>query len=136
MTLVVGLGLRAECDLASLQEALHAALEAARRQRGYPFTLAHLSLLATPSDKTQHSAVQQLAAALQLPIAAIPLAQLAAQSAAGSSAHVPQRYGNHSVAEAAALAAAGPGANLLGPRCVSPDRKATAAIASKENNRP
>ena len=34
-----------------------------------------------------------------------------------------------SVAEACALAAAGPGARLLGPRAVSPDRMATCALA-------
>ncbi|WP_294332783.1 cobalamin biosynthesis protein [uncultured Sphingomonas sp.] len=37
--------------------------------------------------------------------------------------------GTGSVAEAAALAAAGPGARLLVARCISPDRMATCAIA-------
>lgn len=37
--------------------------------------------------------------------------------------------GTGSVAEAAALAAAGPGARLLVTRCISPDRMATCAIA-------
>ena len=36
------------------------------------------------------------------------------------------------VAEPAALAAAGPGARLLGPRALSSDRMATCAIAKKE----
>ena len=40
------------------------------------------------------------------------------------------------VAEAAALAAAGPGASLLGRRSISPDRMATAALASIENTSP
>jgi len=42
---------------------------------------------------------------------------------------VPARYGARSVAEAAALAAAGPGARLVGTRVISDDRLATAAIA-------
>ena len=45
------------------------------------------------------------------------------------SAKVAERFGTGSVAEAAALAAAGPGAQLLGPRVVSGDGLATAAIA-------
>jgi hypothetical protein len=56
---------------------------------------------------------------------------------------VPARYGAHSVAEAAALAAAamtsktGPfKAKLLTQRCTSPDRLATAAIAFSENIQP
>ncbi|MHA6346914.1 cobalamin biosynthesis protein, partial [Roseivivax sp. CAU 1761] len=44
-------------------------------------------------------------------------------------AALPARYDTGSVAEAAALAAAGPGARLLGPRAVSPDGCATCALA-------
>ena len=40
------------------------------------------------------------------------------------------RYGTGSVAEAAALAAAGPNARLLAVRQISPDRMATCAIAT------
>lgn len=40
-----------------------------------------------------------------------------------------QARGTGSVAEAVALLAAGPGATLLGPRIISADRKATAALA-------
>jgi cobalt-precorrin 5A hydrolase len=72
---------------------------------------------------------------LQLPIIPIPLPQLASQ-AATPSPHVPARYGAHSVAEATALAAAGPHAILVSRRCVSPDRLATAAIASTEKTHP
>ena len=106
---------------------------------GMPITL---TALATAADKASHPALLQLAAELQLPITPVNLPQLASQAAAPS-AHVPARYGAHSVAEAAALAAVAMAvqaepvkAQLLTPRCTSPDRLATAAIAFSENIRP
>ena len=135
MKLVAGLGFRAGCDAASLRSALQAALEAASTTHGRPFTFTHLNALATAADKAQHPALLQLAADLQVPIHPIPLPALADQPAAPS-AHVPERYGAHSVAEAAALAAAGSGATLLGRRSISPDRMATAALAFTENTSP
>ncbi|BDT72186.1 hypothetical protein os4_17210 [Comamonadaceae bacterium OS-4] len=135
MKLVAGLGFRAGCELASLRSALQAALDAASTARGRTITPAHLSTLAAAADKTNHPALLQLAGELQVPIHTIPLTALANQPAAPS-AHVPERYGAHSVAEAAALAAAGAGATLLGHRSISPDRMATAALASIENTAP
>ena len=135
MKLVAGLGFRAGCEVDSLRSALLAALDAASTAHGRPITLAHLSALATAADKAHHPALLQLAAELQLPIHPIPLPALADQPAAPS-AHVPERYGAHSVAEAAALAAAGPGGTLLGRRSISPDRMATAALAFTENTSP
>jgi cobalt-precorrin 5A hydrolase len=132
MKLVAGLGFRAGCDAASLRSALLAALDVASTTHSKPITLAHLSALATAADKAHHPALLQLAAELQVPIHPIPLPALADQPAAPS-AHVPQRYCAHSVAEAAALAAAGSGASLLGRRSISLDRMATAALASIEN---
>jgi cobalt-precorrin 5A hydrolase len=135
MKLVAGLGFRAGCETASLRSALLAALDAASTAHGRPITPAHLSALTTAADKAHHPALRQLAAELQVPIHPIPLAALSDQPAAPS-AHVPERYGAHSVAEAAALAAAGPVATLLGRRIISPDRMATAALASIENTSP
>ena len=152
MVMVAGLGFRAQCDVASLRAALNAALSAAldatqqtqgtssaSGASGIPITL---TALATAADKASHPALLQLAAELQLPITPVTLPQLARQ-AATPSAHVPTRYGAHSVAEAAALAAtamavqAGSAqAQLLTPRCTSPDRLATAAIAFSENIQP
>ncbi|WP_138515314.1 cobalamin biosynthesis protein [Rhodoferax bucti] len=136
MTLVAGLGFRAGGDAASLRNALQAALDAASTAHGQPITLANLSAFATAADKAHHPALLQLAAELQLPIHFIPLPALADQPSAAPSAHVPERYGAHSVAEAAALAAAGPSATLLGRRSISPDRMATAALAFTENTSP
>lgn len=135
MKLVAGLGFRTGCEVTSLRSALLAALDAASTAHGRPISLAHLSALATAADKAHHPALLQLAAELQVPIHPIPLPALADQPAAPS-AHVPERYGAHSVAEAAALAAPGRGATLLGRRSISPDRMATAALASIENTSP
>ena len=135
MKLVAGLGFKAGCEAASLRGALHAALEAASIATRQPFTLEHLRALATADDKAKHPALLQLAAELQVPIHPVPVPTLADQPASPS-AHVPERYGAHSVAEAAALAAAGPSATLLGGRSISPDRMATAALAFTENTSP
>ena len=146
MVMVAGLGFRAQCNVGSLRAALNAALRAALDARqqihdtcGGPITLV---ALATAADKASHPALLQLAAELQLPITSVNLPQLARQ-AATSSAHVPTRYGAHSVAEAAALAATAMTAQaepvkarLLTHRCTSPDRLATAAIAFSENIQP
>ncbi len=146
MVTVAGLGFRAQCDVASLRAALNAALSAAlvaaQQAQGTSCRPITLTALATAADKASHPALLQLAAELQLPITPVNLPQLASQ-AATPSAHVPTRYGAHSVAEAAALAAAAMTvqaepvqAQLLTPRCTSPDRLATAAIASTHNTKP
>jgi cobalt-precorrin 5A hydrolase len=114
---VAGFGLRAAATPASLRAALAAA--------GGP---AGLTALATVADKAHHPALQALAADLNLLLHPIPLDKLAATAA--DPARTPDRYANRSVAEAAALAAAGPGARLLAPRAISPDRLATCAIAA------
>ena len=158
MVIVAGLGFRTQCNVASLRAALNAALSAAldatQQTHGPASTYSTystysttsmpitLTALATAADKASHPAILQLAAELQLPITPVNLAQLTKQ-AATPSAYVPTRYGAHSVAEAAALAAAAMAvqaepvrAQLLTPRCTSPDRLATAAIAFSENIHP
>ena len=142
MVMVAGFGFRAQCGVASLRAALNAVLAAAQQTQGTSSRSIILTALATPADKASHPALLQLAAELQLPITPVNLSQLASQ-AATPSAHVPTRYGAHSVAEAAALAAAAMTvqaepvkAQLLTHRCTSPDRLATAAIAFSENIQP
>ncbi len=113
---VAGLGFRAGASVDSLRNALQ--VEAA----------AGLTALATAEDKVGAPALRQLAGEWGLPIIAVPLSVLAVQPAT-LRARVPARYGARSLAEAAALAAAGPGARLLMPRRISDDGLATAAIA-------
>ncbi len=89
---------------------------------------AGLTALATAADKVAHPALAALAARLALPLRAVPLPGIAAAPAAATP-RSPARYGGKSLAEAAALAAAGPGARLLAPHAVSADGRATCAIA-------
>ncbi|HSF62841.1 MAG TPA: cobalamin biosynthesis protein [Paracoccaceae bacterium] len=116
--IVAGFGFRASATEGALASAL-AAAGAARPDA-----------LATAADKADAPALRALAARMGLPVIAVPLAAIAT-SPAGTSAHAPARYAGRSLAEAAALAAAGPGARLLGPRAVSGCRRATAALAER-----
>jgi cobalt-precorrin 5A hydrolase len=66
---------------------------------------------------------------LAVPVIAVPAEAMRQQKTLTRSDRVRTLFGTGSVAEAAALAAAGPGARLRGPRAVSADGTATAAIA-------
>lgn len=120
--LIAGFGWRQQASAQALRQVLAAALEATG-QGG-----AALRALACAADKRDHPALQQLALELALPVRAVPLDLLRSQAAQPSD-RVPARYGAHSLAEAAALAAAGPGAVLAAGRHISADGSATAAIA-------
>jgi len=135
MKLVAGLGFRVGCSVDSLRSALQAALHAASTHQGKDLTIAHIDALATAADKASHPTLVQLAAELQLAIHPVSLSILV-KTPSSPSEYVPDRYGNHSVAESAALAAAGPVAALLGRRSISPDHMATAALACIENTSP
>lgn len=113
---VAGLGFRASATVGSLRDALGRAGGAA-------------DLLATLERKAQAAPIRALAAELGLPVVGIGAERLAAQPVVTRSAAVARRLGTGSLAEAAALAAAGPGARLVAPRVVSADGLATAAIA-------
>jgi cobalt-precorrin 5A hydrolase len=115
---VAGFGFRKGASVAALQDALVRA--------GGAVGVTHL---ATVADKA--AALAPFARALDLPVVAISAAELAVQPVLTYSPRVQALYGTGSLAEAAALAAAGPGARLLGPRAQSQDRTATAAIAER-----
>jgi cobalt-precorrin 5A hydrolase len=122
---VAGIGFRGAAPLASLRAALEAA--------GGP---AGLAALATVATKAEAPELRALARDLDLPIRAIPGPDLAAQVTLTRSPRVEALHGTGSLAEAAALAAAGPGARLLGPRATAPDGMATAAIAERPGGAP
>jgi len=119
---VAGMGFRAKADIASLR----AALTAAGGADG-------VTALATSDSKAGAATFVAFAAELGLPIKSISLADLAAQGTLTESARVRAKTGAGSLAEAAALAAIGSDARLLGPRAVSDDHMATAAIAVRAN---
>lgn len=115
---VAGLGFRKDVTLASLREALLAAGDAEG-----------LAAVATVSDKADTEVLKQLAREYGVPIKAVPADMLAGITTATQSKLVTEKFGTGSIAEAAALAAAGPRARLIATRVVSQDRTATAAIA-------
>ncbi|MFV0623329.1 cobalamin biosynthesis protein [Sphingomonas sp. ac-8] len=114
--IVAGFGCRAGTPLASLQAVLTLAADSRA-----------IDALATPEDR--QPLLAPLAEALALPLVPIAPDALATIETPTRSAVSLAARRTGSVAEAAALAAAGPGARLLAPRCISPDRMATCAIA-------
>lgn len=116
--IVAGFGFRGEAAIASLRDALGGALAEADMC---------VDALAAPADKAPRLAVL----AAELGVSVIPV-ESAALQAAGTATHSPASLaarGTGSVCEAAALAAAGPGARLLTSRHIAFDRMATCALA-------
>lgn len=113
--MIAGIGCRAEISTADLLAAIDAALAAHARQRS------ELAGLATGARKASVSAIHEAAQRLSVPLIVLDDAALAdvesrllTRSAASAEA-----TGSPSLSEAAALAGAGPGARLLGPRTIA-----------------
>lgn len=113
---VAGIGFRKGAPLDSLREVLHA-VEA---QGGRAEALASLP------EKAADARLQTLAAERGLPL--IPVA-VAGQTTPTQSPRVLALHATGSVAEAAALAAAGAGAKITVARITAPDAMATCAMA-------
>ena len=113
---VAGIGFRKGAPLDSLREVLHA-VEA---QGGRAEALASLP------EKAADARLQTLAAERGLPL--IPVA-VAGQTTPTQSPRVMALHATGSVAEAAALAAAGAGAKITVARITAPDAMATCAMA-------
>lgn len=120
--IVAGFGFRVAATEASLADALSGAL--AHAGQGGP-----VAALATARDKAASAVFSGFARRAGLPAHAIDAPDLARQRTRTLSAPSLAARGTGSVAEAAALAAAGPGARLLAPRHVSGDGMATCALA-------
>ncbi|MFC6689454.1 cobalamin biosynthesis protein [Jhaorihella thermophila] len=116
--IVAGIGFRASASADSLRSALDRAAQGRAPD-----------LIAAPADKAAAPCLTAFAARLGVPVQAVPADRLAAMETPTQSARVHASRGTGSVAEAAALAAAGPGARLLTPRQISEDRQATCAAA-------
>ncbi|MDO5704180.1 MAG: cobalamin biosynthesis protein [Paracoccus sp. (in: a-proteobacteria)] len=112
--IVAGFGFTSTATADSLRAALDAAIAATG------LTPTHA---ATAADKAAALGV------LNLPVIAVT--NLPADTPTQSPASLAARV-TGSVAEAAALAAAGPGARLAAPRVISSDRRATCAIAIRD----
>jgi len=116
--IVAGFGFRATATEASLRSAFELATP------GHAVTA-----LATVSDKARAKCLAELAELLCLPVLPIDPDAIQSMNTLTQSPRVQQARGTGSLAEAAALAAAGPGARLALPRYISSDRLATCAIA-------
>ena len=112
--IVAGFGCRSGASEESLQAALGAHGEAVAALA----TLTHRQALLAP-----------LASALGLPLILVDPAAVAAVNTPTQSAASLAAHGTGSVAEAVALIAAGPGAQLAASRIISPDGQATCALA-------
>lgn len=104
--IVAGLGFRA----ATSEEDLSAALMLAGCEP---------DLIATLAAKAEVRALQAVARRLGIRVIGVPETALAGVSTATRSDRIIRRFGTGSLAEAAALVAAGPGARLIRPRIVS-----------------
>lgn len=114
---VAGIGFRATAPLASLRAVL-AQVEAAGGR---------VDALATLPDKAAQ--VQPLADERGVPVLAVAVAGVDTPT---RSPRVSALHGTGSVAEAAALVAAGPGARITVARIAAPDGMATCAIAETQ----
>lgn len=122
MRRVLGIGFRAGADEAAVAQAARAAQAAAPGP---------LDAVATARSKAGAAPAQAFARTLGLPLEGVEVAGIATPTA---SAAVAARFATGSVAEAAALVAAGMGARIVARRCTSPCGGATAAIAEGGGN--
>lgn len=120
---VAGFGFRSEAPLASLAQALDQLI----KQYGAIDQLA--------AAHSMLPLVQQLGRLRSLEVIAVADAELSSAATLTHSARSIQARSTGSVAEAVALLAAGSGATLLGPRLISADRQATAAVAEGADQR-
>jgi cobalt-precorrin 5A hydrolase len=90
--------------------------------------VAPFDAIATLDSKAQEPGFLCLIKTLTQPFHAVSLADLQASETGGAGA-ARRLYGTGSVAESAALAAAGPGARLVQSKIKGPDGQAVAAIA-------
>jgi len=118
---VAGLGFRSGATLEALREVLHLA-----EAQGGP-----VDALACLPAKACASALQRLATERGVPVLAVSVEGVATPT---QSARIMAMHGTGSVAEAAALVAAGGRARLIVARLSAPDGMATCAMAISEGD--
>ncbi len=120
MIRVLGIGCRRGATEAALRDAAERALSCAPGP---------LDRLATLKERAETESILAFAADRGLKVVALDEAALRGCQTTTHSARIESRFGTGSVAEAAALVAAGTGARLCCARQISTDGTATAAIA-------
>ena len=88
-----------------------------------------IEALATLDTKAFYPALQKFVAARKVTLIPVPMANLQRQITPTQSSAAQAAYGLGSIAEAAALAAAGNGSSLIFKRIISNDKLATCALA-------
>jgi cobalt-precorrin 5A hydrolase len=126
--IAAGIGCRRNISAAEVQ----AAIEAAFLRTG--LANRHLDLIAVPIVKESEAGIREVAAARGLRLIFVSQEALEAAGAATLTRSAPSMAAMnvHSVAEAAALAAAGPNARLLAPRVAV--GSVTCALAESESS--
>ena len=117
---LVGIGFRGAAELSSLQNAVQKTLTKSGGK---------IDAVVTESAKSREKVFRELAEVLQVPGLGIARRDLELMITPTQSQRIQDQFGTGSLAEAAALAAAGPTAQLVVERLISDDGRATAAIA-------
>ncbi len=117
----VGIGFRSAADLASLQDALQKAINAAGGGA--------IDAVVSEAAKAREKVFRELAQVMGVPGIGVTQNDIGQMITPTQSVRIQDKFGTGSLAEAAALVAAGPGARLLAERVISSDGMATAAIA-------
>ena len=119
--ITLGLGFRAEADATSLQDVLAQVLAAEPNKK--------IDAVVSEAAKARAPVFRDFAISLGVPGLGVTPADLAQMITPTQSQRIQDKFGTGSLAEAAALAAAGPNARLIVERVVSTDGMATAALA-------
>jgi cobalt-precorrin 5A hydrolase len=128
---VLGLGVHSDARPGALQSLWQLASDQLRQSDGAPQSVCAVAVLDT---KAGHPALAAwMAEAVPAAVLVrVPPGQLPGQPVFTQSPRMLARYGTGSVAEAAALAAAGPGSALSVTRLVADDGSATLALALRQ----
>jgi cobalt-precorrin 5A hydrolase/precorrin-3B C17-methyltransferase len=124
-SLIVGAGASRGADPSGLAAAVAAALDASGRDP------ACVSAVATAEVKADEPAIVALARSLGVPLLTYPAEVLAGRPVPNPSPVVDAAVGTPSVAEAAAMMAAGPDSTLVSEKTVSAGRDSTVAVARR-----
>ena len=127
-SLVIGAGASRDADPEALAATVRRALDDTGRSPEC------VSAVATIDLKADEAAIVELARALRVPLVTFPAGVLSRVDVPNPSEVVAAAVGSSSVAEAAALAAAGPGGTLVGEKMVSGHRDSTVAIARRRGS--
>lgn len=118
--IIAGFGYRAEATVESLKDA-------------YDHLGGEADAIAVPEDKAGFLCVKRFAESVGLPVHPVSSEAMQAIDTPTQAARVIEKRGTGSVAEACAMAIAGPNGRLMAMRTISSDRMATCALAVRDD---